>query len=275
MSGMGKPGTGTQQTWQYSSSTDAWSGGAGGGGSAVGVMRAGSGNPNTLPSFVQGISSGGLTATTPGAVTAGNLLVVQVQTEGSVTSTTVSDNLGTSYALAVTLTGAGVNTRVYYGLAPSSGVVTVTGNQPNTFARTSIGEYKNATNVIDTSGTSYAGTSISITTATANCLVLGLVGSFHSSETYTAGANMTADFNGTGSDATFYEHAAVVAAGAFTVGYSASSTDGATFIAIAFKQTPGLVLPGNDGDFYIDTTNRVLYGPRGSGSYPRIGSLSA
>ncbi len=32
---------------------------------------------------------------------------------------------------------------------------------------------------------------------------------------------------------------------------------------------------GSDGDYAIDTTNRILYGPLASGSWPRIGSLSA
>lgn len=39
--------------------------------------------------------------------------------------------------------------------------------------------------------------------------------------------------------------------------------------------TPTGVIPGNDGDYYINTITRTLFGPRTSGSWPRIGQINS
>jgi len=248
----------------------------------TGVMHSGSGNPNTTPSFVQGVNAGGngslVKPTTAASVTAGNLLVVFQQCENSgTTGTPPTDNIGTSYASVVSVpTGSSqVVGTVYAGVAPSSAIVTVNPTQGTSFNRTSIGEYKNATTTVDSTNTVVGATNnVNVSPTAANSLVLGIVGDFSSSATFVAGANMTANFSGNGNDSTFYESAVPSAAGTFNVAYT-TAVSGNILLAAVFHPATVAATVGNDGDFYIDTTNRVLYGPRAAGFYPRIGSLSA
>ena len=248
----------------------------------VGVLHAGSGNPNTFPSFVQGANAGGngslVNVTTTSAVTAGNLLVVFLQCENSgTTGVTPTDSIGTSYSSVVSVpTGASqVVGTVYAGIAPSSGIVTVHATQGTSFNRTSIGEYKNATTTVDSTNTTTGATNnVNVTPLVANSLVLGIVGDFSSGATFTAGANMTANFSGNGNDSTFYESATPSSSGTFNVAYS-TAVAGNILLAAVFHPAIAPATVGNDGDYYIDTTNRVLYGPRLSGFYARIGSLGA
>lgn len=246
------------------------------GGGGGGTLYSGSGNPNTVPTFVQGISSAGLTATLPGTVTAGNLLVVQLQAEADPSASTCTDNLGTVYSIVTTVSVAGTNvkSRVFAGIAPSSGIVTITGTQPATFPRTSVGEYKNATATVDAVNGALGANSLNLTITTTSSLVVGMVGNYYPSPTFVAGAGMTADFTGTGSDSTFFAHGVANAPGLFVASYTCNTSYAeSTFIAVAFRPAPAGPTPGVDGDFYIDTTNRVLYGPRTAGAYPRIGAL--
>lgn len=250
---------------------------------ALGVLHSGSGNPNTYPSFVQGNNAGGngslVNVTTNASVTAGNLLVVFLQCENSgTTGVTPTDSLGTTYTSVVSVpTGSSqVVGTVYAGIAPSSGVCTVHATQGTSFNRTSVGEYKNAINTVDSTNTVQGTTNnVNVTVSIANSLVLGIVGDFSSSGSFAAGANMTANFSGTGDDSTFYESSVEpVSTGSFNVAYT-TAIAGNILLAAVFRPQTGLTTVGNDGDFYIDVTNRVLYGPRLSGNYPRIGSLGA
>lgn len=245
---------------------------------SIGVMRAGSGDPSQLPSFVQGKSASGKVVTTNSSVTAGNLLVVHTSCEnsGSVGSTP-TDNLLTPYTLISSIpTGASQCIgAVYAGIAPTSGICTVTGTQGNSFPRTSVGEYKNAINTVDSSNQATSSSSLSVTISNANSLVLGIMAGFSSSATFTAGTNFTANFTANGSDSTFYESALTSTLGSFTVSCTISAgLTGSIFFGIVFR--PATIVPtvGQDGDFYIDTTNKKLYGPRTSGTYPLIGTLT-
>lgn len=243
----------------------------------IGILRSGSGDPNTTPSFVQGKNSSGLTVVTTSSVTAGNLLVVFTQTETSAGQGTVpTDSIGTSYSLIsqIATGGSQVFGTVYAGIAQLSGIVTVTGHQSATFARTSIGEYKNVNATVDNSNSGTAINTLNVTISELNSLVVGIVGDFSSSSTFTAGSNFTSDFSANGSDSTFYEHAVTSSIGTFASAYTSThGTAGNIFFGIVFHPT-GVVSPGNDGDFYIDTTNKKLYGPRTSGVYTLIGTLT-
>lgn len=250
----------------------------------VGVLHAGTGNPNTFPSFVQGNNASGTSVSTTASVTAGNLLVVFVQNEtNNANPSPPTDSISTSYTLVNSNTNqtSQVSGAIYAGIAPTSAIVTVTGHQAGTFSRTSIGEYKNTLATVDNTTFVLGATStLSIVPTVANDLILGIVGDFSSSPgTFTtAGSttslNMVANFQGTGSDSTFYESGVSPSSGTFTVGYS-PAISGNVFFGVAFK--PNTSVPasvGNDGDFFIDTLNKVLYGPRLNGAYPKIGTLN-
>lgn len=260
----------------------------------VGVLHAGSGNPNTFPSFVQGLnvgnnaSSGSLVnPTTTNSVTAGNLLVVFLQCEnGGTTSTTPTDSLGTTYSSVIGINGTlGTNNTqvfgtVYAGIAPSSGICTVHATQGTSWNRTSVAEYKNATTTVDSTATN-TGTNntVSVSPLVANSLVLGIVGDFVSNpgtfttSTSSTALNMAVNFQGTGGDSTFYESGIAPTGGSFTVAYSPAAA-GNIFFGIVFHPATVSATVGNDGDFYIDTTNKVLYGPRLNGVYTKIGTLT-
>lgn len=245
----------------------------------VGVLRAGSGNPNTFPSFVQGLNAGGTTVTTTQAVTAGNLLVVFVQCEvSSPNPSAPTDSINTSYSLVNnnTVAGSKVNGAVYAGIAPASAIVTVTGHQAGSFTRTSIAEYKNANATVDSTALVEGATSnVNVSPLVANSLILGIVGDFSSNPgTFTAGTNMAVNFQGSGSDSTFYESGISSSGGTFNVAYGGSVIAGNVLFGIAFHPSPPAASVGNDGDFYIDTTNKRLYGPRTNGNYTLIGTLT-
>ncbi len=151
------------------------------------ILLSGSGNPNSYPSFVQGINAGGngslVNVTTTSAVTAGNLLVVFLQCEnGGTTGTPPTDSIGTTYTSVVGIPGSSggsgqVFGTVYAGIAPTSGIVTVHANQGTSFNRTSIGEYKNATTTVDNAATASGATNnVNVTVSTANSLVRGHLG---------------------------------------------------------------------------------------------------
>jgi hypothetical protein len=244
---------------------------------SVGVMRAGSGDPNSTPSFVQGKNIAGKVVTTTAAVTAGNLLVVFVQTEASASlGSTPTDNLLTSYSLIASIPTGGTQVfgAVYAGIAPTSGICTVTGTQGTSFARTSVGEYKNANATVDNFNSGTAVATLNVTISEANSLVVVVVGDFSSSSTFTPGANFTSDFSANGADSAYYEHAVTSAIGTFAAAYTSThGTAGNIEFAIVFHPT-GTTTVGQDGDFYIDSTNKKLYGPRTSGVYPLIGTLT-
>ena len=183
----------------------------------------------------------------------------------------------TSYTLIASIpTGASQCIgAVYAGIAPSSGICTVTGTQGSSFPRASVGEYKNATATVDGSNQGTSTNSLSVTITEANSLVLGIMAGFSSSATFTAGTNFTSNFSANGSDASFYESALTSTLGSFTVACTISAgLTGAIFFAIIFKPATVIASAGQDGDFYIDTVNKKLYGPRTAGTYSIIGTLT-
>jgi hypothetical protein len=141
----------------------------------------------------------------PGNVTAGNLLVVggNAYDTGGTTGYSVTDSVGTSYTVyaCTALTASSTATPfIAVGIAPSSGSNTVTVN-PTLDASANqivfgIGEFSGTatSSILDVNGGSSTGTSTSpsdgITTASANALILGLVG-FQTSAGVTPGGSYT------------------------------------------------------------------------------------
>jgi hypothetical protein len=243
-----------------------------------GLVHSGSGNPGAPPpSFVQGNSSSGLTVTTSRSVTAGNVLVVLAQTESaisSVGSVTVTDTIGTTYtAVANSIGNSGVNGILYAGIAPSSGSVTITGNQVALYARMTVSEFNNVSATVDGSAAVYSASTTNVTATSTNSIILGAVGSFHSASTFTPGTGFLSATSGNGSDASFMEYNLSPIVGTNAVGYtSTTSTSNDILLAAVLHYSP-FVTVGNDGDFYIDTLNKEVYGPRTTGVYPYLSAL--
>jgi hypothetical protein len=256
-------------------------GATGAGSTPAGLMHFGVGSPNQN-GFVQGKSASGLTVTADGAVSAGNLIVVLIQTESaiaSIGSITVTDNLSTPTVYtavpgASSIGNPGVNAIAFKGVPTVSGVPTISGNQGASFPRTSFAEFTNTGTTVDVANAGYAATSLSITTSNPLELVVGLVAAFHSAITFTAGAPLVSVVVGTGSDASFIEAGTATGAGAQSFSYSATATDNAPFFVVAFTPDGSFTPIGQDGDGYIDTASKKVYGPRTSGVYPLIGSLT-
>ncbi len=254
-------------------------GASGSGGTPAGLMHFGVGSPNPN-GIVQGATATGLSVTTSFAVTAGNLIVVLAQTESaiaSIGSVTVTDNLSTPTvytAVEASIGNPGVNAIVFIGVPTVSGIATITGNQGSSFPRMSMGEFSGTSSTVDVKNVGYAVTTLPLTTTDPLELVVGLVASFHSTETFTPGAPLQTVVSGGGADSSFIMAGTAVSAGAQNFTYSATSTDNTPFFVVAFLPDGSFTPIGQDGDGYIDTAAKEVYGPRTSGLYPLIGGLT-
>jgi len=243
-----------------------------------GAMRSGSGGPNAH-AYVQGGSATGQSVTLSSNVASGNLIVVMIQTEGAMSSPpseTVTDTRGTTYTRIGYNVSSSVKCAVYTGLAGGSGSCTITGNQNSSYARITAAEFLHSNATLDTITSGVAVSSLSITLANAGELVIGVTGNFHSSTTFSPGSGMSTAAFGGGNDSSYMEQGIGFAAGAQTVTYGYSGAiDGSPYFLLAFQPPAGYVSPGNDGDYYIDTVGRKLWGPRTNRVYPYLGSFSA
>jgi hypothetical protein len=242
------------------------------------VINSGHGSPSGIL-HIQSNTGSGRTIGFAQNVTAGNLLIVVAQAEGSVDPITVTDTLGTSYVKAVALTGNAVNQAIYYGTALSSGANTVSANQATSYARMAVSEFSGLQAVVDATASVYNGSataSLNITTATAGDLLFATVSGYHSSNTFTAGPGYFLASQSNGADANGIEYRMVGAAGIYSASMliGGAGADNTPFNVVAFRPTSA-TSPGANGDFYFDLDTLTFYGPRTSGVYPTLGSLGA
>ena len=242
-------------------------------------MRSGIGSPNAQ-SFVQGASASATSVTSNFSVTAGNVILLLLQTEStvaSVGSVSVTDNLGTVYtAVANSIGNPAVNAIVYVGVLTQSGIVTITGTQGSSYARMTFTEMRGVSTTIDSQSSGYAATSLSVTVSNSASVIVGLVANDHSATTFTAGTGYTIAVQGNGNDSSMIEYIVGAATGSNTVtfGYTGAGDDNSPFFALVFETIPTSTSPGEDGDFYIDTSTKRFWGPRLNGNYSAIGVLS-
>jgi hypothetical protein len=241
--------------------------------SAAGVLHSGTGQPNSTR-VVQGRSSAGVAVTSPAPVTAGDLLVVLLQCEADITGATVSDTLGTTYTKVREITSHPLTAQVWAGVAPTSGACTITGTQNANWARTTFAEYAGATATIEGSDAVYGGVGpLTVVAGEPGALIVGAVASYHSSVGYTPASGFEVDATATDADSSLLEHHVATAAGAVAVTYGTSAPDDAPFFAVAIAPS-AVSSVGVDGDWYLDLTSKILYGPRTNGVYQRVGALS-
>lgn len=194
-----------------------------------------------MAGIVQSNSTAGHSVAFSSNVTSGNLLIVAFKTEGNITACTVSDTLGTSYTLAEMISGQSNNMAVYYGTAPSSGANTVTiGSAPNNFDQIAIMEANGASASVDASTSAYNGSSpntLSITT-TQNDLIVGVIGGFHNSNTFSFGGGFSFDSQSNGSDAIAIGNI-YGASSTYTlsVTFTSGGADNSPIILVAFPST--------------------------------------
>lgn len=94
-------------------------------------------------------------------VTSGNLLIVCFKSNSSVASVGISDTIGTSYTLLTQLEGGSVNLALWYGVAHTSGVNTVTiSSYPNNYDGMMMVEMTGTTGVLDTWISNYSTSNI-------------------------------------------------------------------------------------------------------------------
>jgi hypothetical protein len=259
---------------------------AGGGGSSAGVIHTGIGAPTPgTPATVAHVQS----ATSPNSgtqafgsnVTAGNLLLVlQVGEAGMADNLPPTDTVGTVYKLAQYLAAAStICAAVWYGVAPASGANTVNWDISGiTNPATSVSEFSGAAALVDGLGTPvYNGASPVSTTVAATLagdLILGYLALLWGNGigvTYTAGTGFTLATSSAGGAlenplAAEYDLAGTLGANTVASSFTVNTGDRSCFSAIAFyaKQTG---TPGSDGDFYLNTSTGILYGPRVGGVY--------
>lgn len=236
-----------------------------------------SGTPATVANAQSKVALG-LSATTTSNVTAGNLLVVAAGwAAGSAGSPVCTDTLGTSYTLrGIQLHDDGAVLAVFSGIAPSTGgcTVTVSSTSGTSFSQTAISEFSGAQDVIDVSafskgnGTTQTAT---LTTTVSKTLLYAAIEGDHNTDTYSAASGYTRDNFINGSDAIATAWKQHSSSGSISGGF----TGGLNFYALGFIAFWPFITgtPGSDGDFYINTTTKKMYGPKTSGSWPTTSIL--
>jgi hypothetical protein len=225
--------------------------GGGGGGSVI----FGSGPPTA--GVLQSTAVGGHSISFTSAVTSGNLLIIAYNSEGTITGVTISDTLWTSYTLVASISGHSVNMNVYAGVAPSSGINTVTiGSAPNNFDRMGAMEVVRCTSTVDVTATSYNGTTpytLPITTTNASDFIFAAVAGFHSADVFAFGASFTLDSQSNGNDANAIGHCISSSIGTYTlqVTITGAGADNSPAILVAFKA--GSPAAGTEGEIYFNT----------------------
>lgn len=239
-------------------------------------------NPNTATFVANGVSATGTTATLPNAVKAGAVILVMVQTESGIATSgavTVTDNRGSTYTVVATSIahGTSADAMVLIGTATSDGSLTIsTTGLGASFPRVTACQLYNIGTTPDNVSVVYQPGPITgnVTNTTPNAAIIGLVATSHSSVSWVPGAGYTTVASGSGSDSSHIEYKTVSSAGSNVVDAAIGQTSvGLTLFAIAFPGLGGRA-PGNDGDFFYDSTSKKLYGPRVGGVYPLAGTLT-
>lgn len=206
-----------------------------------------------------------------GTVTVGNDLIVQSICQNS-TITTVTDTQGTSYS-SLSITG---NMAVFKGIAGGSGADTVTVNAAGacSFMAISLQEISGSNHTLDGTinvVTTTGGPPGVTTTLMSDLLVLGSTFKFSCSAVFTATPPTVLDTSSSGNLSIAAGHMPTSAPGAYTPSLT-NNAAGCTQWSYTFALQPIPVLsPGNNGDFYINLTTGVLWGPKSGGSWSNAG----
>lgn len=256
------------------------------GGGSAGVIHFGNGAPSegtaATIALVQAASVGGnpLSLAFGSNVTAGHLLMVWETGESGMSgSIQPTDTVGTVYELVQSiLSGGVVNAALWIGLAGGSGANTVSWASGGiTNCGLAIAEFSGASAIPDVLATpelNTANPSVSITPTLSGDLLLGLGAWLWTNGvglSFTAGSGLTiaTDFPAAGvNNPTAIEYLAggTTSSTAIAISQTGNTGTGAAFTGVAlFAVHTGSV--GVDGDFYLDTANGILYGPRTSGLY--------
>jgi len=261
------------------------------GGSATGVLHSGIGAPGegTAATVTQVSSqvalSGSSSASISGvSITSGQVIVVTVAGETNWPAvTTLTDTLGTTYT-QVSFNGNQATTAFWIGKAIASGSDTITWNPANTINGTISADVfsSGASTYVDAIGAAVvnaANPSTSVVNRLSGDLVIGggaWIWSNGVGLTFTAGSGFTlgSTFPASGvENPTATEYDLSGTSGSQTVAISQASNTGSesSFGAFSlFAVHTGSV--GNDGDFYLNTANGQLYGPRLAGVYMPTGN---
>ena len=191
------------------------------------------------------------------------MIVVAYKSEGTITGSTVSDTLGTSYTLAKQISGEPNNLKVWVGTPPVGGICTVTiGSPAGSFDRLGVMEIAGVTATVDATASSYNSTtpfSLAVTTTVANDFIFAAVAGYHNSSTFTFTGNFTLTSQSNGSDANAIGYCAAGAAGTYTLTVSTTGgSDNQPAILVALKAaTPP---SGSNGDIFFLTSSSPYKG---------------
>lgn len=228
---------------------------------AAGVLLSGSANPGTpILTIVQskaGSSDGNALAYTS-SVTAGNLLVAVLGSKSGPGTFAVSDTLGN---LWTEIGFISTHMQVWATVTASSGANTVTWTGSSGNPNTAITEISGLS--ITTDSTQFTSPSPgAITTTVAYDLILtGAYSQTDSGSLTTSGSTIVlVTANNYGTIGIGYQIVPTVS----TVTASLSMPGTGYFGSVAFKATP-VSSPGNNGDWWLNTTTGVLWGPKTGG----------
>jgi hypothetical protein len=235
-------------------------------GSGAVTIGGGSTTPPS-PSYVQSNGATGVTSLAfHNNVGNGSLLCAIFGSNGTVTGLTVSDTLSTSFTLEVSNTANTNKSSIYCGLTSSGGADTISATGLGSFPVISIIEVAGYLSTVDATNTCYTTAnpvSCTITTSTANDLIIIGLAADHSNVTYSQYGAQTITLPGqaTGNDAI---GVAIIFAGSAATYTSnvqgAGSLDNMAQVLVAFKV--GASPSGSDGQFWYYTNTGRMYGPR-------------
>ncbi|VVC06074.1 Uncharacterised protein [uncultured archaeon] len=191
-------------------------------------------------------------------VSAGNLLIVSYSSEGAVTSSTVSDTLGTTYTRVAQITSATINMNVWAGIAPSSGANTVTiGSPASAYNQLGISEYRNVSATADVTASNYTTSnttaSASIINTNSTDLIYGITATDQGNNlTYSSPFTLTSLNNAVNTQALGYTFTTSATTSTLTSTTTSGNTPNQLQVLIAFKD----VLPSQTFDTV--TANTVV-----------------
>jgi hypothetical protein len=254
------PGPGTAASGMFLKADATWAippGTGGGGGTSVSF---GAVPPSANP--VQSLTSGTTSLVFSSAVTSGNIVIVAYKSEGTITSSTVSDTLGTTYTQVASISGQSNNMNIYVGTLTASGANTITiGSPANNFDRLGIMEVANCTATVDVTATAYQTSSpstTSITTTNAVDFIFAAVAGFHNVNTFSFSAPFVLSAQSNGNDANAIGYDSVVTTGTYSLVVTLTgAADNQPVILVALKSN---LAAGSEGDIYFNTSTAPYSG---------------
>lgn len=142
-----------------------------------------------MPTVVQsaGVGTPASVITFASPVAAGNLLVVTFANGSSVTASTASDTLGSSWSSTTGFNGIGACVKIFYAIAAGAGSCTITIGTPGSSPTIAAVEISGAQAVLDGTPVATNGDAPgSLTTTVANSIVVANLGGYASSCTWAA-----------------------------------------------------------------------------------------